>query len=96
MKYSLQILKNKYFQETQISFPKCIEYQIFLETQLQLLLLLLLLLLLFYFFLGRGGGCWVALFVDKYNVRDGCIFNFCDYLTNMKTNFSLSHSCKPI
>ena len=48
MKYSLQILKNKYFQETQISFPKCIEYQIFLETQLQLLLLL--------FFWGEGGG----------------------------------------
>ena len=36
MKYSLQILKNKkYFQETQITFPKCIERQIFLDTQLQ-------------------------------------------------------------
>ena len=29
MKYSLWILKNKSFQETQISFPKCIEHQIF-------------------------------------------------------------------
>ena len=36
MKYSLQILKNKnFFRETQISFPKCIEYQIFLDPQLQ-------------------------------------------------------------
>ena len=38
MKYSLQILeKQNFFQETQISFPKCIEHQIFLDTQLQLL-----------------------------------------------------------
>ena len=38
MKYSLCILKNKkYFQKTQISFPKNIEHQIFLDPQLQLL-----------------------------------------------------------
>ena len=37
MKYRLQILKQKSFQETQISFPKCIEQQSFLETQLQTL-----------------------------------------------------------
>ena len=33
-----KILKKKiFFQETQISFPKCIEHKIFLDTQLQLL-----------------------------------------------------------
>ena len=38
MKYSLFILKNKkYFQKTQISFPKNIEHPIFLDPQLQLL-----------------------------------------------------------
>ena len=36
MKYNLQILKNnKIFEETQISFPKWIEHQIFLDPQLQ-------------------------------------------------------------
>ena len=36
MKYSLSILKKqKYFQETLISFSKCIEHQIFLDIQLQ-------------------------------------------------------------
>ena len=38
MKYSLCILKNKKsFQKTQISFPKNVEHQIFLDPQLQLL-----------------------------------------------------------
>ena len=38
MKYSLQILKNKnLFKRQKISFPKCIEHQIFLDTQLQTL-----------------------------------------------------------
>ena len=38
MKYSLFILKNKKsLQKTQISFPKNIEHQIFLDPQLQLL-----------------------------------------------------------
>ena len=38
MKYSLFILKNKiFFQKTQISFPRNIEHQIFLDPQLQLL-----------------------------------------------------------
>ena len=37
MKYSLHILKNKNYFKRQISFPKCIEHQIFLTPQLQLL-----------------------------------------------------------
>ena len=35
MKYSLRILKNKNLSEKQISFPKSIEHEIFLDTQLQ-------------------------------------------------------------
>ena len=35
MEYSLEYLKTKIIQETQISFPKCIERQVFLDPQLQ-------------------------------------------------------------
>ena len=35
MKYSLRLLKEKSFQETQVSFPESIEDQIFLDTQVQ-------------------------------------------------------------
>ena len=38
MKYSLCILKNKNLFKRQISFPKCIEHQTFLDPQLQLLM----------------------------------------------------------